>query len=223
MLVPLYQSEVAPKQIRGALISIYQLAITIGIFFSFIINYYTKDIDSDMAFQIPLGLQAVFGGILFVGMVMMPFSPRWLVQKGRHSEAETWLSKLRSASAKDLEVQSELDSIRMGVEDEKRQGRSTYGDLLRGSLFKRVALGVIMQAFQQLTGINFIFYYGVSFFRSAGLSNEYLFQAITGLVNVMATFPAIYLIERLGRRKLLLGGATLMVCNALLSQSTATN
>lgn len=118
------------------------------------------------------------------------------------------------------EVQQELEEIRASHEYEMSLGKASYGDLFSsdGHLRKRLITGCLLQMLQQLTGINFIFYYGTTFFKSSGFSQPFLINLITNLVNVVSTFPGLYLVEKWGRRPLLLFGAIGMcVCQFIIA------
>lgn len=213
MLVPLYQSEASPKKIRGTLVGCYQLAITIGIVVAFAVNVGTQDFTTSAAYRIPIGIQLIWGFLLGFGMLLLPDSPRGLLREGKIEEAEKALGRMRSADPKSAEVQEEIGEIQAGLEFESHLGGATYSEMFKGTMIRRTMIGIIIQAFQQLTGVNFIFYYGPTFFKSAGIQNPLTIQVVTGIVNVVSTLPGLYLVERIGRRALLLSGAIIM-CTA---------
>ena len=95
VLVPLYQSEMAPKWIRGALVCCYQLAITVGLFIAAVVNYLTSNLDSANCFRIPVAIQFVWAGILFIGLVILPETPRYLIKREMHTAAAESLSRIR--------------------------------------------------------------------------------------------------------------------------------
>ncbi|KAF9563068.1 MFS monosaccharide transporter [Agrocybe pediades] len=209
-LIPMYQSECSPKWIRGAVVSTYQWAITIGILLAAIVNNATKDRDAAAAYQIPIALQFAWAAILAFGMFFLPESPRWLVKRGRNADAATSLSRLVGAPANSVEVETELEEIRANYEEEVALGESSYLDCFRftkNKIFLRTMTGIFIQAWQQLTGINFIFYYGTTFFINAGIKNAFVISIVTGVVNVVMTLPGMWGVERFGRRRLLLVGA----------------
>ncbi|KAH9479420.1 Major facilitator-type transporter ecdD [Psilocybe cubensis] len=209
-LIPMYQSECSPKWIRGAVVSTYQWAITIGILLAAIVNNSTKDFDGKNAWQIPVALQFAWAGILALGMFFLPESPRWLIKRGRNADAAISLGRLTGAASNSPEVETELEEIRQNFEEEKALGESTYADCFKFSKNKialRTLSGIFIQAWQQLTGINFIFYYGTTFFKNSGINNPFTISIVTGVVNVVMTIPGIWGIERFGRRRLLLVGA----------------
>ncbi|KAI0753748.1 MFS monosaccharide transporter [Fomes fomentarius] len=219
--VPIYQSECAPKWIRGAVVGGYQWAITIGILLANVTNNATKDRDDHSAWQIPIGVQLVWAAILFTGMFWLPESPRWLIKQGRDSDAAKSLSRLTSLSPDDIEVKRELEDIRIAFKEEQELDAGSYLDCFRPShnrLLFRTLSGIFIQAWQQLTGINFIFYYGTNFFQNSGIKNPFLISIATSVVIVVATPPGMWGTERFGRRPLLLCGAAVMtVCEFLIA------
>lgn len=211
MMVPLYQSEAAPKAIRGTLVSCYQLAITIGIFLAAVVNEGTHNRTDTGAYRIPIGIQLVWALILGTGMLLLPESPRFLIKKGDIEGAERAMGRLRGQDPKDPAIQAELAEIRANLEYELSLGRGTYADCFKGKNATRTWIGIWIQMFQQLTGVNFIFYYGTNFFKQSGISNAFVINVIVNVVNVVSTIPGLFLVERLGRRKILLFGACIML------------
>lgn len=209
-LVPMYQSECSPKWIRGAVVSLYQWAITIGILLAAVINNATQGRSNHSAYQIPISIQFVWAFILGFGMMLLPESPRFLVRQGRDEDAALSLSRLTRLSPDDPVVRNELAEIRTNFEAELALGESSYLDCFRPShnkILLRTLTGIFIQAWQQLTGINFIFYYGTQYFQNAGINQAFLITIATGIVNVFMTLPGLYGVERYGRRSLLLIGA----------------
>ncbi|KAI1793556.1 MFS monosaccharide transporter [Ganoderma leucocontextum] len=220
-LVPMYQSECAPKWIRGAIVSGYQWAITIGLLLASVINNATKDRPDHSAWRIPIAIQFMWAFILSVGMLYLPESPRWLIKKGRDDAAAHALGRLTSLSHDDPEVETELNDIRAALAEEQKLGESSYADCFKSShnkIFLRTLSGIFIQAWQQLTGINFIFYYGTTFFLNSGIKNPFLISVATNIVNVFMTLPGMWGVERFGRRSLLIYGAIVMcICEFLVA------
>jgi MFS transporter, SP family, galactose:H+ symporter len=201
MLTPLYLAEIAPTASRGAVTSLNQLCITLGILVSYLVGYALAAAPDGWRWM--LGLGAVPGLILAVGMVALPESPRWLAGHGRIGDAEIVLRRLR---ARDTEVAEELAALRT---DLRREGGklAPWSALLAPRLRPMLVVGLGLAMFQQITGINTVIYFAPQIFQAAGLSSasvSILATAGVGLVNVLLTLVSIRLIDRLGRRSLLL-------------------
>lgn len=206
-IIPLYQSETAPKWIRGAIVGCYQLAITIGLLVAAIVDNGTKDRNDTGSYRIPIAVQFAWGIILIIGMLILPETPRYHIKKGRNEAAAKALSRLRRLDVDHPALIEEISEIRANHEYEVSLGKATYVDCVKGTLGKRLATGCLLQSLQQLTGVNFIFYYGTQFFSNSGINNPFIISVITNVVNVCSTFPGLYLVEKWGRRPLLLFGA----------------
>ncbi|KAI0047132.1 AmMst-1 [Auriscalpium vulgare] len=220
-LVPMYQSECSPKWIRGAVVSVYQWAITIGILLASIFNNATKNRPNHSSYRIPIAIQFIWAAILALGMFFLPESPRWFIKKHRDADAARSLSRLTGLPEDDPDCMAELDEIRANLALEEEIGESSYLDCFRNGNNKirfRTFSGIFLQAWQQLTGINFIFYFGTSFFTNAGIHPPFTISIITNVVNVVMTLPGIWGVERFGRRRLLIIGAIGMcVCEYLVA------
>lgn len=199
---PLYAAEQAPTRLRGRFVSIYQLAITIGIFIAYIVDQAL--INNDM-WRVMLGVSAVPAVLLFFVMVPMPDSPRWFVKAGRRDDAIAALEKVRP----EVDASAEVDEIeRAAKEDEANT--ATWGEVFAKKLRKPLMIGIGLAVFQQITGINAIIYYANKIFAQAGFATPADQAAATtwaiGGVNVLATFIAVAYVDRFGRRPLLLAG-----------------
>ncbi|KAJ1959632.1 hypothetical protein GGI12_004240 [Dipsacomyces acuminosporus] len=214
MVVPMFQSEVAAPEVRGRLVSLQQWAITWGIMIAFWIDYGCGFIESHASWRVPLGLQMVPAIILLLGMFFVPYSPRWLVNNDRIDEAQQVLARLRSRGDLNApEVIEELEEIREAVRAEKEAAQHSYLELIKYPIRRRIILGVGIQIFQQLTGINVIMYFAPKIFEQAGLTGtnaSTLAQGINGVVNMLSTIPAILWVDRWGRRRTLIIGS--IVC-----------
>ncbi|KAF3985097.1 hypothetical protein FT663_03635 [Candidozyma haemuli var. vulneris] len=220
VICPLFISEVSPKQIRGTLVCCFQLCITLGIFLGYCTTYGTKTYDDSRQWRIPLGLCFAWAIMLVVGMVSMPESPRYLVEKARIEDAKTSIARSNKVSVEDPAVYTEIQLIQAGIDREKLAGNASWMELITGKpkIFRRVIMGIMLQSLQQLTGDNYFFYYGTTIFKAVGLSDSFQTSIILGVVNFASTFLNIYLIERLGRRVCLLAGsASMFVCFVIYS------
>ncbi|ODV86419.1 hypothetical protein CANARDRAFT_27630 [[Candida] arabinofermentans NRRL YB-2248] len=219
-ITPLYQAEASPKWIRGSVISLYQWAITWGLLVSSAITQVTHHIDDKRCYRIPIGIQLIWGVFLSVGMYLLPESPRFYVKKDKLDDAIVALSKFRRLPIEDERLVEELIEIKASHDYEMSFGKTSIFDCFksspsRASQGKRMVTGMLLQALQQCSGINFIFYYGINFFVRTGVSNSYMISFITYAVNVAFTIPGIYFVEILGRRKMLIMGAAGMTVSNL--------
>ncbi|KAJ5371719.1 hypothetical protein N7517_003725 [Penicillium concentricum] len=214
--IPLYQSETAPKWIRGTVVGAYQLAITFGLLLAAIVNNSTKDRTDTGCYRIPIAIQFAWAIILVVGMLLLPETPRFLIKQDRYEEATKALARVRRMDVNDPAVVAELAEIQANHEHEMRLGKASYLEIVRGSLGKRLATGCAVQGLQQLAGVNFIFYYGTTFFQNSGIQNSFVITLITNIINVVSTFPGLYMVEKWGRRPLLMFGAVGMCVSQLI-------
>ncbi|KAL8278294.1 hypothetical protein RQP46_009326 [Phenoliferia psychrophenolica] len=232
-VVPLYQSETAPKEIRGSLVATYQLFITLGILIAYIISLGTRSLGGAVAsgsWRIVLALNILWALVLGVGIFFAPESPRWLMANGKEVEAEAALARIRGVpvEANDLSVKQSWVEIEAAVREEEKMAKLGWFECFlpeRKTLYRTLLL-MTLQSIQQLTGANFFFYYASGMFRyaniiaypehkyqgavifsSVGIADPYIVQIILGTVNFFCTFFGIYVLERFGRRTpLIIGG-----------------
>ncbi|BGP19543.1 hypothetical protein JCM10213_000143 [Rhodosporidiobolus nylandii] len=219
-LVPMYQSECAPKHIRGAIVGAYQWMITIGLLMASIVVQQTKDHDSLYSYGIPIGLQFIWAAVLAGGLAFLPESPRYLIAVGKDEQAQAALARILGAAPDSEAVAEQYAEIAASVHHVRSLGGTTYIDCFRNTNRNRLRslTGIGLQALQQLTGINFIFYYGTAFFKNSGINNPFLITVATNVVNVGATIPGLYAIDKVGRRSMLLFGAIGMtVCHFIVA------
>lgn len=201
---PLYLSEIAPRTMRGAMISLHQLMVTVGILAAFLSNTAFSGAGD---WRWMLGVIAFPALALLFGLLFLPRSPRWLMSRGRNEEAEHVLEKLRSDRQS---IETEMREIA----DQLKVEFQGWGLFRSNPNFRRtVGLGIMLQVMQQLTGINVVMYYAPRIFGLAGYgtSHDQLWgTVIVGAVNVAATFIAIGLVDRWGRKPILYTGFTVM-------------
>ena len=200
---PLYLAEIAPEGIRGAMISLYQLMITIGILVAFLSDTYFSYSGN---WRWMLGIIAIPGVLFLIGVIFLPYSPRWLMMRGRRADAERVLHKLR---ADDAMVERELAEI---TEQLKVPQRGFHLFFQNANFRRSVGLGMLLQVMQQLTGMNVVMYYAPLIFKGMGYNTEsqLWFTAVVGLTNVLATFIAIAFVDKLGRKPILYAGFVVM-------------
>ncbi|GAA6021099.1 hypothetical protein JCM11491_004415 [Sporobolomyces phaffii] len=211
-VVPLYQSETAPKEIRGSLVATYQLAITFGILIAYCISIGTRNINSNGgSWRVVVTLNILWALILGIGFMFVPESPRWLFYRGRHEAAEKSLARIRGVKVEDNDysVRQAYYEMEAAVKAEQRTKSFGWIDCFkpRNKLLYRTILLMTLQALQQLTGANYFFYYGATVLGGVGIDDEFVSQIILGAVNFVCTFGGIYIMERFGRRTpLIIGG-----------------
>ena len=203
-IAPLYIAEVAPVNIRGALVSLNQLAITVGIVISYLVDFAFAP---SGGWRWMLGLAVVPSLILGIGMYFMPSSPRWLYSKGRIDKARSVLERIRMTK----NVSEEMKEIRASLVCEQE---CKWSEILDPVIRPALIIGIGLAAFQQLTGINTVIYYAPTILEFAGFQSaaiSILATAGIGMINVIMTIVAISLIDRVGRRPLLLIGLIGMI------------
>jgi len=218
MLSPMYISEIAPHNKRGMLTSLYQLAITVGILIAFLSNAFIEDLSINGSFlegslnkifvgeqwRGMLGAETIPALLFFVLLLFIPQSPRWLQSKGRLEEANRIIDKYKIESAKDFS--------KVNTENTAKTYFKSKG--IRVAIIAGAALAILTQT----SGINAIMYYGNSILQSGGADSQLAFkgQVLIGIINVLFTFIAIFTIDKIGRKKLLYTGVTILVISLAL-------
>jgi sugar porter (SP) family MFS transporter len=203
--VPVYISEVSPPDARGWTVSLFQLAITIGILLAYVVDYAFAKMQG---WRWMFGLSVVPAAIFAIGMIFLPESPRWLAKRGYHDRARAILARIRDTA----DVDVELAEIEQTLAHSGEHGN--WRDLLSPSLRPALVVGIGLAVFQQVTGINTVIYYAPLIIQSAGISSAsgaILATAGIGVVNVLMTIVSMWLIDRIGRRPLLLTGIAGMI------------
>jgi len=218
MIAPMYIAEIAPAKLRGKLVSINQLNIVVGLSAAYFANYFILNasesgsawatawaIDTD-TWRWMLGVEIIPAAVFFFALFMIPDSPRWLVNNGREQQARVVLAKLLPAD----EVETEVELIKSSYDSQNgalwKRITGVFGPKMRLALIVGIIVGVV----QQITGINAIFFYAPTIFEQSGIGTDAAFAqaALVGLINVVFTLVAMALIDRWGRKPLLLVGLT---------------
>jgi sugar porter (SP) family MFS transporter len=196
MVVPLYIGEIVPPRVRGGLVSLNQLAITVGILSSYLIDY---GLSGTGNWRLMFGLAAIPAAALFLGMLFQTESPHWLIRQGREDEARAVLRRVRY----DSDIEGEIREVR-----EVSRREAGVRELLSPRVRPLLTVGILLAVFQQITGINTVIYYAPTLLQGAGFGNSgaLLANVVNGCVNVGMTIVAIWLLDKVGRRPLLLTG-----------------
>lgn len=211
VVAPMYISEIAPAHNRGRLVSFNQFAITIGIVLAYIFDYFLIGFGEN-SWRYMLAVPGVFGVFfLFFLIVKFPESPRWLLAHGKKDEAIKILTSIGGGSL----VQEELPEMESTLLAEQKKEKMSVGELFRGKTGKIVLIGTIIAALQQITGINAVIMFAPDIFQAAGsVKSDSVMQAmIVGLVNFLMTIVALWLVDKRGRKTLLLWGAVGMIAS----------
>ena len=211
-MVPAYQGESAPTHLRGAIVCCYQLFITIGILLAYLINFGTETIDGSASWRIPVGISYFWALVLGFGILFFPETPRHEFRHGAVNSAAESIAKFYGISSRHKVVKKQLEEMqeKLRIEQEGGEPHSIWEVFTGPRMFYRTILGMTIQMLQQMTGANFFFYYGTTIFSAVGLDNPFVTQIILGAVNVITTFPGLYMVEKYGRRKCLTLGASWM-------------
>ena len=199
---PLYISEVSPPRVRGGLVSFNQLAIVSGILLAYLVNYAFKDFTNQWRWM--LGVAALPGLALAVGMLTVPRTPRWLSMNGRKDQARDVLERLRSGD-ENADIGAEMDDIEEANEREKG---ASVRDLLQPKFRPLLVVGLGLALAQQFVGVNTVIYYAPTILSDTGIANSAALAGtvLVGVTNLVFTVIAVLLLDRVGRRTLLITG-----------------
>ncbi len=228
IIAPMYIAEISPSQIRGQMVSFNQLNIVIGISIAFFSNYVILQLgQSDAAWaqamqfgpanwRWMLGVEALPAILYFICLFLVPESPRWLIMKGQEEEAMPILEQANGS----LDAGKVLREVKSSIALDAQKERAPISELFAPALRFVLTIGIVVAVLQQITGINAVFFYAPMIFEQSGIGTDASFvQAIlVGLINLVFTVLAISLIDRIGRKKLLVGGLIgITVCMTILS------
>lgn len=201
LLSPMYIAEVSPAQYRGRMVSINQLTIVLGILITNLINYSLRNSGPD-AWRWMFGLGAIPSALFIIGVIWLPESPRWLLKVGKEQKGRAVLEKIGGPEFSS----SSMDLIKLSL---KGNQQVSYKAVFEKAVFPAVMIGIVLAVFQQLCGINVVFNYPSNIFASIGASkDDQLLQTVfIGGVNLFFTILAMFLVDKIGRRPLMLFGA----------------
>ena len=224
---PLYISEVAVAQYRGRLVSLYQLAVTVGFLGAYLVNYqllawaesgtqlsvdWLNKVFITEVWRGMLGMETLPAILFFIIIFFIPENPRWLIVRGKELKAVNILEKIYNSIT---EAKSQLRETKSVLTSEMR---SEWSLLIKPGIFKAVIIGVCIAILGQFMGVNAVLYYGPSIFENAGLSggDSLFYQVLVGLVNTLTTVLALVIIDKVGRKKLVYYGVSGMVVSLIL-------
>ena len=224
---PLYISEVAVAQYRGRLVSLYQLAVTVGFLGAYLVNYqllawaesgtqlsvdWLNKVFITEVWRGMLGMETLPAILFFIIIFFIPESPRWLIVRGKELKAVNILEKIYNSMT---EAKSQLKETKSVLISETK---SEWSLLMKPGIFKAVIIGVCIAILGQFMGVNAVLYYGPSIFENAGLSggDSLFYQVLVGLVNTLTTVLALVIIDKVGRKKLVYYGVSGMVVSLIL-------
>lgn len=224
IVAPMYISEIAVPRYRGRLVSLYQLAVTVGFLMAYAVNYLLLGVSHSASFAVPwaqlvfvtevwrgmLGMETLPALMFFVIIFLIPESPRWLVVRGKDDKAAGILGKIYTNSAA---VSQQLQDTKSTVSGEVK---SEWRELLQPGIFRAVVIGVCIAILGQFMGVNAVLYYGPSIFRDAGMDDPLFCQVLVGVVNTLTTVLAMSIIDKVGRHKLIYYGVSGMIVSLLL-------
>ena len=224
---PLYISELAVAQYRGRLVSLYQLAVTVGFLGAYLVNYqllawaesgtqlsvdWLNKVFITEVWRGMLGMETLPAILFFIIIFFIPESPRWLIVRGKELKAVNILEKIYNSIT---EAKSQLNETKSVLTSETK---SEWSLLMKPGIFKAVIIGVCIAILGQFMGVNAVLYYGPSIFENAGLSggDSLFYQVLVGLVNTLTTILALVIIDKVGRKKLVYYGVSGMVVSLIL-------
>ena len=223
IVAPMYISEIAVTKYRGRLVSLYQLAITFGFLAAYFMNYILLNLSKTTSFTSDIlqlifvnevwrsmfGMEAVPAFVFFVILFFIPESPRWLILHHKEDSASQVFNHIYISN----------EEVRHQIEDTKSTisstSKSEWHTLFQPGIFKAVVIGVCIAILGQFMGVNAILYYGPSIFKDAGMSNPLFCQILVGIVNTVATIIAMFIIDKLGRKKLVYFGVSGMIISLI--------
>ncbi len=230
ILAPTYIAEISTSENRGKLVSIQQLNIVLGFFAAFLSNYYFNKYNNTDSFlsdenvwRWMLGVELIPAVLYFVSLFFVPKSPRWLFANDQKEEAKVVLNAIHGAET----AKEEIESIANNIKQEQNKEKVALKDLLKPSLRFIMIVGLVIGVLQQITGINAVYFYATSIFKQTGIGTDAAFSSgvLLSSITVIFTFVAIFLIDKMGRRPLLLVGIagiaiSLLLCSYGFNQAT---
>lgn len=219
--VPMLISESVPSELRDACVSCFQFMITLGILIGNAVCYGFRHSTTNRGYQVPIGIGFIFAFILFLALLVLPESPRYLASVDRIEDAHKALGRTVRMSPSSSYIVNEMRDILNTVENDKAEGDASWSEIFTGKpkIFYRVIVGIMVLSLQQLCGANYFFYYGTSLFKSIGSNDSFATAMILSGVNCGCTVLGMFIVNRLGRRTLLTCGSIVMLVSFLIFAS----
>jgi sugar porter (SP) family MFS transporter len=201
MLAPIYIAELSPPKHRGKLVSLNLFAIFLGQFSAFYSNFFLRNVGGDDNWRWMLAVMAVPSFLLFVFLLFVPESPRWLAEKNKNDLAMTILTRINGAAEASREFKE--------IQETLKATKGRFVELFRPGMFKILIIGIMLAVFQQVTGINVVMYYAPAIFKSAGFGNDsaLLQTALMGMVNLTFAVVSMFFVDKMGRKPLMVIGS----------------
>ena len=226
IIAPMYIAEIAPADIRGRMVSFNQLNIVIGISVAYFSNFLILSLSqSDLAWaqslrfedwtwRWMLGVEAIPASVYFFALFLVPESPRWLVMRGKAEEALQILTRVSGKA----QAEEDLGAVQDSLDTEAHLEKGSLKELFLPAMRLVLTIGIVIAILQQITGINSVFFYAPMIFEQSGIGKDASFMqaVLVGIVNLVATVVAIALIDKLGRRPLLISGLVIIASSMLL-------
>lgn len=213
VVVPGYQAECAPQDVRGAIVATYHVSNAGGSLLASLVNLGCHKLQGPKSWRIPFGLNFVWCMLLLVGMIFLPESPRFLMMQDRPDECIKVLANLNGVSIDDPSIELEFLQIEDGAVKDRMAGTSRWKELLEPSILYRTALGFAIMCLQQLSGVNYFMFYSSTIFNGIGVGDKFVASIIITAVNFGGCMVAPWLIEGFGRRPpLIVGGIFNFMC-----------
>ncbi len=217
LIAPMYIAEIAPSKQRGVLVTFNQLNIILGISIAYFSNYFILKLieNPEMNWRWMIGVGFIPAAAYFFLLFIIPESPRWLISNGREGEGHDVLKKFNSEE----EAEREFVQIKRNINAEANSEKASFKELFTKKMSTVLMIGLALAFFQQISGINAVFYYAPLIFEMAGGGKDAAFMQaiILGVVNVGVTILSMFLIDRLGRKPLLLAGSAIMAVSLFLA------
>lgn len=212
VVTPIYQSECVPAPLRGMITTSVQFQISFGVLIASLVILGTANIDTDVAWLVPIGLQLVLPVVIIALLPLMPESPRWLLSKGRHEDARRCLQSIRKQTTSEETIDREIELL---ASADANQDKGTWKELFTNGNGRRTTIAILAMFFQQCTGQAFVSQYAVVFYQQQNIPRPFVLSVVSSVAGLVVMVFVSLAVDAFGRRRLLLAGAasmTVMIC-----------